>query len=359
MKKQIVLFTAVSFIGLSMWNCTDKMNSGNGASNSLKQSLSASAQQLNTAVNAITHSKGYQLLTLQDQGSAKSAVTNEALSDSVLLDSIKGVYEYHYLAANQWCRHCFNKLFMKTGSNSDLVIKLPEELALHPWRIRNIVTDTTLTNNFVIDVPDYRYVYSSGLLFDYNMAANASVNDTSLGDFKIMSSRSAGGQFMYNSEYDFSNGYQLALLSQTGDTLKNSFSFMKGDSILLKEESMMYKTDSSKYPVRSYQIIVGNVEISRNAGSDSISVYLNGMLQKNAKVQFVDMNGGNDSQHFVCHNTRDIQITFDDGTSTTLLELIGPSVDSLKSLQSYLSNVVFATRLVDYIAWGIHTNMIN
>ena len=358
MKKQIVLFTAVTFVGLIMWNCSDKMNSDNGTTASLKKSLSASATQLNEAVSAITQSRGYQLLALQDQGSSKSASAGEALSDSILLDSIKGVYEYHYLSPNDWCRHCFNKLFMKTADNSDLVIKLPEELAMHPWLISNMVSDSTLTNNFVIDVPDYRYVYTLGYLYDYRLMANAALNDTILGTFKIQSSRSAAEQSMYNSEYDFTNGYKLALMTSSGDTLKNSFSLMKGDSVLLKEASMLYRSDTSDYPERSYQIIVGNVEIQRIPGSDSISVYQNGMLQQNAKVEFIDK-GPTGNQHFVCHRTRDIQITFDDGTVTTLSDLIGPSIDSLRSLQTYLSNVIFATRLVDYIAWGIHTNMIN
>lgn len=360
MKKRNVLVVAVFFIGLTMWNCTDKTNSNLGSNNStLQESLSSGTTALNQAVTAITQSKGYQLLTMQDQGAPKLAATMPSISDSILLDSIKGIYEYQKLSSNQWCRDCFHKLFKKTGDTTDLVIKLPEQLALHPWRIKDVLTDTTLTNNFVIDVPEYRYVYSMGLVTDYRLTANAAINDTSLGSFHIQSSRSSQGGVMYSSSYNFTNGYQLALSIQTGDTLKNSFSLTKGDSVLIKETSTSYRSDTSKYRQTAYQLTIGNVGIQRMMGSDSITVSLGGVVQQNAKVKFIDTNSTSDGQHSVCHHTRDIQITFNDGTTTTLSSLIGPSIDTLRSLQGYLGNVVFATNLVNYVAWGIHTNTIN
>ena len=53
---------------------------------------------------------------------------------------------------------------------------------------------------------------------------------------------------------------------------------------------------------------------------------------------------------------RDVKITFDDGTTTTLSTLLGSSLSVLKSLVASLEDIYFATDIVNYIAWNIHQN---
>jgi hypothetical protein len=55
----------------------------------------------------------------------------------------------------------------------------------------------------------------------------------------------------------------------------------------------------------------------------------------------------------VCHK-REIQITFDDGTVTTISTLISGSVDNLSTLFTSLHEVYFAAYVVDWIAYDIY-----
>jgi hypothetical protein len=51
---------------------------------------------------------------------------------------------------------------------------------------------------------------------------------------------------------------------------------------------------------------------------------------------------------------RDIQITFEDGTTTTVSDLIGKSIDNIKTLFDSLHSVYFAAYVVDWIAYDIY-----
>jgi hypothetical protein len=75
-------------------------------------------------------------------------------------------------------------------------------------------------------------------------------------------------------------------------------------------------------------------------------------LQANAVVKVVD-NASTDPEVSVLKK-RDIQITFDDGTTTTVSTLIGNSVTNIKTLYDSLHSVYFAAGIVDWIAYDIY-----
>jgi len=58
------------------------------------------------------------------------------------------------------------------------------------------------------------------------------------------------------------------------------------------------------------------------------------------------------------HN-RDIQITFDDSTKTTVSQLLGSSIENVRTLFTSLRQVYFATNVVDWVAWDIYMNKNN
>jgi len=55
----------------------------------------------------------------------------------------------------------------------------------------------------------------------------------------------------------------------------------------------------------------------------------------------------------VCHQ-REIQITFDDGTVSTVSSLISSSITDLSTLFTSLHDVYFAAYVVDWIAYDIY-----
>ena len=60
-----------------------------------------------------------------------------------------------------------------------------------------------------------------------------------------------------------------------------------------------------------------------------------------------------DTTGSVCHK-RDILLTFDDGTTAKLSELMAPVKEQLKTLRESLHNMYFAKHIVDYIAFSIY-----
>ena len=133
---------------------------------------------------------------------------------------------------------------------------------------------------------------------------------------------------------------------------------MNGTDVLLKESLQTVKNDSTWGREKEYSLTIGNVEIVRNTSTDSIAVYVDGTLQENATVDFI-YSEPNRGECWFSARTRDIQITFDDGTQTTLSELIGPSMDILKNMVGSMHNMYFASNVVDYIAWNIYKGRIS
>ena len=97
-------------------------------------------------------------------------------------------------------------------------------------------------------------------------------------------------------------------------------------------------------------LIIGDVEIKKSTGIDSIQVFLNGVLQQNAAKIITD---DSDTAGSVCHK-RDILLTFDDGTTSKLSDLIDPVREQLKTLRESLHSMYFAKHIVDYIALSIY-----
>lgn len=334
------------------WQCS-KQN-GTGESQSFKQSLNASTQSLNTAAAEISKTYGYKVLNLSDGSNLKSVLATDAsFQDSITLAKIKGVYEYQPMSYTHWCYSCFDKLFKKTGDNNDLIVKLPEVKVLFPRRFQSVAqSDTSLKNNLVIDASDYHYYFSMGYLWDYKLAASITINDTALGSINVQSARSSGSGYSYSSGYNFPNGYNVAVNVKSGDTASSSIALLNNTSTLFKETVNRYKVSGSKYREREYILDVGNVEFKRAAGADSITVYVGGVLQTKAKVEVIDAPVSSGS----VFAGRDLKVTFDDGTSTNLSTLLGPSFGILSTLMVNLQNVYFATNIVDYIAFNIFRN---
>lgn len=91
MKTKVRFSLAALIFVMLLGSCTK--NAGTLDNVSLKQSINQSAMNLNTAMNQISSSDAYSILTVASDGT-KSATIDSIYKVYIPLDLIKGVYNY-------------------------------------------------------------------------------------------------------------------------------------------------------------------------------------------------------------------------------------------------------------------------
>jgi hypothetical protein len=233
-----------------------------------------------------------------------------------------------------------------------MIVNLPQSRIFHPKYLHSFIkSDSVLKNDFTITASNYHFYYNSWKSLDYKLTAGLTLNSADLGSFEVSAISNSLNDKTNSSKYTFTGGYSIATSWQSGDTSKISFALLKDNNPLLVEK-ILFTGNSFHKREKQYDLIIGNIEIKRGFGIDSIQVFMNGVLQKTAGAKITD---SADSTGTIC-NKRDILLTFDDGTTTKLSSLIGPSLTQLKTLVSSLHDMYFAENVVDYIALNIYYN---
>lgn len=369
-------YLGLVLLGFLTWSCTnkDELSTSQG---SLKTSINTSAQNLSTAISAISSSAGYQVLATSSSSNAPSLVKSTVSTaynsgsifatpmDTISLSAIAGVYDYKAAKYKRWRPDLFN-FFAKTGTSTDFIVRLPASKVKNPGSLlRFTAADTLLVNNYVIDVSQYNYNFGR-FLWNYNLASTITVDSVTAGTLTIQSSRNRTTGYHFMSDFVFANGYDAKIVYSTGDTILSDYNISKGGTILFDEKFTSIKNDTaSRHREKEYSLTIGNVQIVRdpthgNSGLDSAKVYVGGVLQTKAKVQFIDITSSSDTTEFsiIGHN-RDLQITFDDGTTQTVSQLLGSTITNVRTLFVSLREVYFATNIVDWVAWDIFMNKKN
>ena len=344
MRKNI-LFTVVVLVVLS-WQCskTDQPLS-------LKESIEVNTAKINTAFEKIAGSEGYQMLSVTEDG-VKSDYT-DGFRDNIDLDAVAGIYDFKPGAEQPHNFYFPFRLFKKTGTSEKMIVKLPEKLVFHPKHLHFCDrTDSVLKNNFVISATDYHFYYNWWNNSDYKLVADFTMNSEEIGNLSMFSTWKSGTAGSYSKNFTFPEGYTVIRSGETGDTNKIVFALAKDKDTLL-QETLMFYGESFKRKEKLYILSIGNVDIMRGTGIDSIQVYLDGVLQKTAGAKIID--NDQDYNSSICYK-RDILLTFDDGTTAKLSELISPAMDTLKSLSKSLGEMYFSKHIVDYIAFSIYYN---
>jgi hypothetical protein len=351
MKRNIYFSISLLAVAVLIWQCTDKTETGNL---DLKSSINSTAIKLNDAVEKIKTTPGYSILTLQGDNSVSSVTEQSTLcTDSINLADIKGIYEYKPASFNKWCYYCYDRLFKQTGNSDSLIIKMPEEKIFFPYKFHHIEkTDSVLKNNFKIIATDYHYYFAQENLFDYKLALSCILDSIKIGNLDIHSNHEKQSTYKYSALFSFGNGYGINVYTSSGDTAISSFGLSDDKGVLLKETEKKIKINGKRRE-KEYILTIGNIDIKRMPAKDSIEIYVSGILQKNAQVKFIDNDSIEDKS--ICKK-RDIQITFDDGTTAKVSELIGPALTTLSGLVESMKNIYFASNVVDYIAWNIRKN---
>ena len=351
MKRQgrIILFTAL--LVAMLWSCTK--NNGIVDNLSLKQAINQSAVNLNNAVGTIAATKAFAILTVNDQTQKSVSLTDSTYSVYIPLDSIKGVYDYHPLTKkDRWGRSLL-RYFNKSADESKMIVRMPLKKVEHPRLLRDYAkSDSSLTNNFSITVSDYHNNYNNYHDFDYLLRSEISINDTTRGNLNIDYLVSPSLGIKYASQYAFTSSYTADYKYVSGDTAVSSFGISEAGKVLYEEKRLTIKNDTARFGrEHEYILTIGDVQIVRKSPAKSVEVYVSGVLQTNAVVTIVDHQA--DPEASVCKK-RDVQITFDDGTTTTVSALIGASVNNIKTLFDSLHQVFFAAYIVDWIAYDIY-----
>lgn len=345
MKKKIVVI--VFFFGLIAWSCT-KTDLGSDQNLTFRQTVENNVNKVNNALSKISQNKGYQLLSI-NEGTLKST---ESYTDSITLKLIAGVYSFQPDTSHIFGFFNTYRLFKKTGASDMMIVNLPQKLIFHPMRLHNFnPLDLTLKNDFKITATDYYYYYSRWNQYDYKISAGFKLDTADLGNLDVTAGANLTSGSTWSSKYSFTSGYNINVSGQSGDTIKTGFALANGTETLLKE-TVSFVRSGFRMTERQYILTIGNVDIKRSTGVDSIQVFLNGVLQKKAGAKIIE---NTDSSGSICQS-RDIQLTFDDGTTTNLSTLIKPAITILKTLVNSLQSMYLAKNIVDYIAISIYYN---
>jgi hypothetical protein len=352
MKNQIRLILATVFVSLFLWGCTK--NDGILDNKSLKQAINQSAQNLNSAMDAIYSSKAYSILTVGDGALKSATIADSTYRVYIGLDLIKGIYDYKPVPKRDRWGWSLMQYFSKTADESKMIVRMPLKKVKSPGSLRHYsLSDTSLTNNFSIAVSDYHNNYNSYWDYDYILASEISIDNVVAGNLNIKSLVKPRHVVDYASQYAFSGSYTAKYKYLSGDTTVSSFAITGNDKVLYEEKLLTIRNDTVRFGrEHQYILTIGDVQIVRKShGFKKAEIFVNGILQPNAVIEIIDKE--EDSEASVCKK-REVQITFEDGTVTTISALIGKSVDNIRTLYKSLHQVYFAAEVVDWIAYDIY-----
>lgn len=356
-------YLALLLVGFTLWSCTS--NENELSQGSLKISIDKNAQSLSTAMNAISSSAGYQALTASSTTNSANRVSASVASldstiNSISLLDITGEYNYKPTPFKKGQIYLM-RYFSRVADNAQMIVRMPQSKVKNPWTLLQYnPADSTLANDYVVSLSKYQYNFNRYLGWDYDMASNINIKNVSAGDLKIKSSNNySAHNYRFASEFAFANGYTAKCDYTTGDTAVATYAINEGSKVLYEEKYTAIKSATYKrHRENTYSLTIGDVQIVRTLGKnslDSAKVYVAGTLQLNSKVEIVDV--VTDSiETSITNHKREIKITFDDGTSSTISQLLGNSVVNIRTLFVALRQTYFATSVVDCIAWNIYIN---
>jgi hypothetical protein len=250
------------------------------------------------------------------------------------------------------------RVFDRTADNDHLIVKLPVQKVKNYQRLFIYAPrDSALTNNFVADVSEYLLSrhYQRGL--EYKLTSDMKVDDKNLGTVTINRTRNKVNGYNFTSEYALGSGYVVSNTQNSGDTAVSVYAISKDGKVLFEEKMTSYRTgQENKMREKVFSLTIGKVTIVRIAGPDSFAgakIYVDGVLQENAKAEIVITEETNEEKG-VTYQRRDVKLTFDDGTTTTIRELKGDTIEELGLIFASVRQIGFASEIVDRIAANIY-----
>lgn len=365
-KKSIFSFGALLLFSAVLWSCSDDSDNNLEEDLSLVQLMEVKANALTDAVVDISESKGFEIIIVDDDASLK---TDDGQSDdsryamSITLNDIKGIYDYKKGVTEQQgtTKYGYLRVFEKVDDSDSFILRLPKEKAMRPWKLY-VDDDAEYVNDFVITTNEYNYTYSGGMQFDYLLKSEIEIEDEKAGELFVDWSISENQNFEYASKFTFVDDYSVGVEFELGEMFSYEFNLMKGDDILFKEEVEIKKSDDTDKRELEYSLVLGNIKIVLNSESDTYLVYRNDILQEGAIIQIINHRQvSGDANVAFCRKGRDIKITFEDGTSIQLSELLSEgTLELMDKIFSSMHDMKFVKHIVDKVAREVYyTNLVN
>ena len=182
----------------------------------LKDALTSSTRNLNSAITDISSLQAFQLLSVSSGSTLKSGTmmtTTTGYGALIPLSLVKGVYDYKAIKTEESSHYPLIRFFTKSAANSNMVVNLPLSKLKNPHDMREYhKADSTLTNNFSISVSDYHNNYNNYHDYDYDNVADIAIDKVKAGGLSIKSIVSPNHNTQYASQFDFTNGYTAKYL---------------------------------------------------------------------------------------------------------------------------------------------------
>jgi len=367
--KPIFYFSVLFLTSLLLFACdpatemkNDPITAGNGQSVPLKVSLNQGVDELTIAVKTINNSESFQLLAgiippTEVGGNPSFAADLRRDSLLITLADVAGVYEYSWKKLKRMNNNLL-RVFDRTADNEHLIVRLPVQKIRNYHRLFIFTPrDSALTNNFEANVSEYMLSRHHQKGLEYKLTSHMKLDNKDLGLVKINRTRNKVNGMNFTSEYTLGSGYVVSNTQNSGDTAVTVYAISKEGKVLFEEKMTSYRiSQENKMREKLFSLTIGKVTIVRIAGPNSFAnakIYVDGVLQENAKAEIVITEETNEEKG-VTHQRRDLKLTFDDGTTTTLKELKGNTIEELGLLFASVRQIGFATEIIDRIAANIY-----
>jgi len=247
----------------------------------------------------------------------------------------------------------YQKRFNRVGDSDNFILRLPKEKAMRHWKLYEN-EDAEYVNDFVITTTDYNYSFSTEG-FSYLLDSEIEVEDEKVGELYVAWSLTSSMIIDYKSEFAFANGYSVGVHFGLGEMASYEFSLKKGDDIIYQEEVEVTSSEDDEGELE-YAVTLGSIKIVLNSELETYMVYRDGVLQEGATIQVIQRDQGSDEGGIAfCRKGRDIKITFEDGTSIELSQLL--SEDTLELMDEIFSSMYdmkFVKHIVDKVAREVY-----
>lgn len=360
MKRNIVAVGMLLLFSAVLWSCSDS-DSPKTSDETAKEALTTKTQDLKTAVEDITESKGFEIITMSDNTKTDDGGDDTIFSASITLEDIKGLYEYNVSTdeATEAKFGFMQNVFTKTKDTTLFILQLPKEKAYEPWRLyMDEDGDDALVNDFKITTTEYNYSFSAGqgFEFDYELEADIEVEGEAVGGLEVDWSIASNANFEYESVFEFTDDYKVGIEFEFGEEIGYEYYLKKGEEDLFKEKIEVEMEEGSDEKTYIHSLMIGNIEIKKKSDSEEYEVYKDGVLDPDAVIEHIQNTEDGDDRNLVfCRKGLDIKITFADGTEVILSELLGEAtLDKMSEIFESMYDMYFVKHLVDKVAHKVY-----
>ncbi|PKQ60530.1 hypothetical protein BZG02_18880 [Labilibaculum filiforme] len=360
MKRNIVAVGVLLFFSTVLFSCSDSSDNNQEKDLTLEQSLKEKTVSLSNAVNEITSSKGFGIVTMNEPATktgSEEEGDDTKFSANITLDDVKGVYEYSPAIPEETSANkmYFQTKFTKTGDSEKFIVKLPKEKAGNPWNLYlEEEGDEALVNDFVITTSQYNYSFSADQGFSFNYLLNSAIEvaGEDAGELYVDWAIASNQNFKYESKYSFTDTYSVGVEFSHGDTLSYSYNLKKGEDVLFKEEVEFAKGDGENRGSFEYALSIGIIKIVKNSENDDYQVYRDGTLEEDAVIEVVQATAETEESELAfCKKGLDLKITFADESVVVLSELLGQdTLDKMAEIFSSMYDMYFVNHVVNKVA---------